>query len=416
MVRLIVATLLLLGCYQLTYAQKKKVLFIGNSITYFNNMPFTFEAIANSKGDSVEVVQYAPGGTGFVNHVADPNVYAHFKQENWDFVILQPGSNESPGFSYAISETITRGKQLQDSIYKYSPCAKIVIYEIAYGIVDSTQASFTQFLQRQALIKNNITEMADSLNVMFAPVGESFLTSMNTNSSHFLWGNYFDIHPNAKGSYLAACTFYATLFNKPSLGTPELAFLSNSDALYLQGIADQVTLTTPSDWRIGTYNLTVDFQFLHDVQDSTKIQFTSLAQNYDSLYWNFGDQTHSTLYDPLKDYTNGVSEVFDVYHVGYKNGCSDTVAQHVTSIPSLVNSVYEANAFDFHLLNKTLYWEPIQNDEFTINLIGINGNVVNRFTVPATNGSFTFEDNLNGFFILQVANKYGTFYTQKVHF
>jgi len=58
-----------------------KVLFIGNSITYFNNMPQTFESIANSKGDPTEVTIYAPGGTGFINHVNDPNVFNYFQQE-----------------------------------------------------------------------------------------------------------------------------------------------------------------------------------------------------------------------------------------------------------------------------------------------------------------------------------------------
>lgn len=45
----------------------KNILFIGNSITYFNNMPQTFESIANDKGDAASVTVYAPGGTGFIN-------------------------------------------------------------------------------------------------------------------------------------------------------------------------------------------------------------------------------------------------------------------------------------------------------------------------------------------------------------
>lgn len=52
-----------------------RVLFIGNSITYFNIMPQTFEAIANLKGDSILWQQcYSTGGTGFINHVNDETV------------------------------------------------------------------------------------------------------------------------------------------------------------------------------------------------------------------------------------------------------------------------------------------------------------------------------------------------------
>ncbi len=79
-------------------------------------MPQTFESIANSKGDPTEVTVYAPGGTGFINHVIDQNVYNLFHAGSWDYVVLQPGSNESPGYSEPIDATLSRAKTLKDFI------------------------------------------------------------------------------------------------------------------------------------------------------------------------------------------------------------------------------------------------------------------------------------------------------------
>ena len=72
----------------------KKILFIGNSITYFNDMPNLFKEISNSKGKNVIVDSHTPGGTGFVDHVDNPTVYGLFKNNTWDAVVLQPGSGE----------------------------------------------------------------------------------------------------------------------------------------------------------------------------------------------------------------------------------------------------------------------------------------------------------------------------------
>ena len=68
-------TLLILLATQFLVAQKAdsplNVLFVGNSLTYFNTMPQQFEQIADEQGHHVTVDQHTPGGTGFVHHVAN---------------------------------------------------------------------------------------------------------------------------------------------------------------------------------------------------------------------------------------------------------------------------------------------------------------------------------------------------------
>lgn len=112
------------GCSSVSADDTTRVLFIGNSLTYYNNMPVTFQNISANLNRKVKIGMYAPGGSGFINHVNDPAVYDLFRQK-WDVVVLQPGTNESAGASSSVLTSIARGRQMQDSVYKYNACANV---------------------------------------------------------------------------------------------------------------------------------------------------------------------------------------------------------------------------------------------------------------------------------------------------
>jgi len=303
----------------------KNVLFIGNSITYYNNMPQTFEAIANSKGDQTSVTMYAPGGTGFIHHVNDPNVYAKFREKVWNFVVLQPGSNESPAYSETKEATLARLEQLQDSIYKYSPCAKILLYEISYGIWGTTQANLNTYNTTMSLILSNNQYWADNAEVFFAPVGEAFREKWNNDQTDLLWVSTGNIHPNAKGSYIAACVFYAAIYQKPSLGTTEISSLSQADATAIQTLVDDKVLNHKPDWRINSWYPYNNFEFQ---VNGNQVSFTNLSLNVDSVEWDFGDGNSSGNTNPVHQY-NQIGQ-FSVSLTTHKGNCEETTTQQVT--------------------------------------------------------------------------------------
>lgn len=320
----IVLLLTIICSVSLIKAEPVKVLFIGNSITYFNDLPQTFESIANSLGDETEVTVYAPGGTGFIDHAYDPNVFNHFRQGGWDFIVLQPGSNESPGYSYTIEETLGRAKILTDSIYMYNPCANVLFYEISYGVWGSTPENIDTYNATMDLIRENLTYLADSTKTFFAPVGEAFRTAWNNDPDNLLWGSTGDIHPNAEGSYIAACVFYASIFQKPSLGTPIINTLSESKAAEYQLLADATVLNHLQDWRINTYKQSTDFDF---ELNSSLVTFTNLSENVDSVYWDFNDGSNSTEFEPAHNYTETGSFVVNL--TTYFHSCSQTVSNEI---------------------------------------------------------------------------------------
>lgn len=341
--------LLMSFCSFLQAQDTTRVLFIGNSITYFNNMPQTFEAIANSKGDTTVVTMYAPGGTGFVHHATDPNVFAHFRQGNWDYIVLQPGSNESPGYSYPIDETLERARILQDSVYKYNPCVEVLFYEISYGVWGSSASDLVTYNNTMDLIRANLTHLADSTETFFAPVGEAFRTAWNQNQTNLLWGGFGDIHPNAKGSYLAACVFYATIFQKNSRGTTVLNSLSALEADAYQELADRTVLNSLINWRIGMYEQHTDFSY--SINANT-VNFTNLSSNIDSSFWEFGNLNTSIDSNPVQHY-NAIGS-YDVTLTTYKNGCAQSISQTINiGVLGLNNAVKPRAAYSSIYPNPT---------------------------------------------------------------
>lgn len=307
------------------------VLFIGNSITYFNNMPEIFKGIANNKGKKVAVDMYAPGGTGFVNHYNNPNVFAKIRKRAWDVVILQPGSSESAAVSWPVATTVSRGKTIMDSIYQYSPCAKIFLYQIPYGVPAAN--NYATYFQVQTLIKNTITQVADGMKIPLLPAGECARAYYSKHQNLLLHSTYNDIHPNANGSFLVAASFYAGIFQDSLSNCTFYSTVPPDTAKKFFKIADTVVLNNFAQWRINTYNLHADFDITFG---TTTMTFNNNSVNYTKVEWNFGDNTTSSQVSPTHTYTQGgtykiVLKVFD------KNNCVDSTSKEIvindTSIP-----------------------------------------------------------------------------------
>lgn len=341
---------------------QKKVLFIGNSITYFNDMPILFESIANEKGKNVDVDFYAPGGTGFVNHHVDNNVYNLFQNNVWDVVVLQPGSSESAGVSWPVTTTAARGNQMQDSIKKYSPCAKVLLYEIPYGVVSAD--NYANYFQTQTKIKDSITKLADNMHVPLVAAGECARQHYLAQQDLLLHNSYNDIHPNLNGSYLVACAMFCAIFQEPVSGVNFNGGVSPPTATYFQGIADNIVLNNKPAWRINTYNLHSEFSVN---QIDSHVSFTNQSTNYTSVLWDFGDGTTSTDVNPQHNYNQVGTKTITLTVT--KNGCSE-VFTRIVNITVLNSDSFASNQIKIYptITDSVIH---IQSDSF------FNGSVFN---------------------------------------
>jgi len=296
--------LLSLFSIQSSFAQQRKeVLFIGNSYTYYNNLPDLVKQIALSFGDSLIYDSSTPGGSNFNSHTTNTQTLSKINQQQWDYVVLQSQSQE-PSFSPAqvANDTYPYAEILVDSIYANSSCTEPLFFMTwgrKYGDQQNCAAypPICTYLGMQQRLRESYLEMAFNDSASCAPVGMAWKKSIAIDSTLNLYSSD-NSHPSIYGSYLAACTFYSSIFKKSALGSSFWPAAIDSNTAYsLQQIGSSTVLDSLVVWNI--FNADFGFQQYND-----SISFTNLSSNYDSILWNFGDGTTSFDENPIHVYAN----------------------------------------------------------------------------------------------------------------
>jgi len=300
-----------------------RVLFIGNSITYYNGMPQMFRDLANDKGEAVSIGTHTPGGSGIVDHYVSNVLYQIIRSEKWDIVIIQPGSSESAGVSFPVETTVKRANILLDSIYKYNECAKVFLYEIPYGI--PTNGGYNQYFTVQTMFRDSVTKMADLLKLQILPAGECVRAYYSKYQNLLLHSNINDIHPNANGSFMIASSFYAGVFQDSTFGASYYSTINVDTAKRFFNLVDSIVLNNKPDWRINTYNIHAEFAVN---QSNDTIQLSNNSSNYSNVLWDFGDGNNSSLDSPTHKYS--ALGNYQIKLKVIKQACFDTAFANVT--------------------------------------------------------------------------------------
>jgi hypothetical protein len=222
------------------------VLFVGNSLTYENDLPKTVSEIARSLGDKVEYDMSAPGGYTLMQHAQDKTTLDKIKLRPWNYVVLQEQS-ELPALadSRVDEQVIPYATELDNLIHSSEPLTKTVFFETwGYKDGDSGYCAAAPTLCNYAVMQDQLSKsynlLAQKTGGLLAPVGEAWRLAQQTHPEIELYQTDGK-HPSAEGTYLAACVFYMTLFNKNVTGASRLS-LSSSRAKILQQIAEQAVL------------------------------------------------------------------------------------------------------------------------------------------------------------------------------
>lgn len=97
----------------------------------------------------------------------------------------------------------------------------------------------------QTALDSGYRTIAVEQNSAVAPVGDAWWTLLEQEPAPGLWQDD-GIHPTAKGTYLAACVFYATIFRQSPRGLSFHAGLDAGEAAKLQSIAARQVLGSAS--------------------------------------------------------------------------------------------------------------------------------------------------------------------------
>ncbi|MFK7797210.1 MAG: PKD domain-containing protein [Aureispira sp.] len=283
--------LITLSCLRLTAQGRKRVFFIGNSYTYANNLPQVLSNIATSFGDTVIHASSTPGGAQLVQHVTNTNTLNGIRQGNWDVVVIQEQSQKpSFGDAQVATDVYPYAAQLNDSIAYYNPCAETAFY-MTWGRQngDAQNCPFLPalctFEGMNARLRRAYLRMALDNQAIAAPVGAVWKMVRDSLPSINLY-TADGSHPSRAGTYLAACTFYATIFRRGVTGSSYYGNVPMADAQQIQQLVDHVVLDSLSNWYIDAYDVQADFA---TTINGNTLSLTNNSQQATNYQWDFGD-------------------------------------------------------------------------------------------------------------------------------
>ncbi len=221
----------------------QKVLFVGNSYTYFWNLPQHVASMAESQDIPLETRQSTAGGSNLGQHWKGEkalNSRNIIQEGDYDAVVLQ---------DYSL-----RALKASDSLMYYGQLfGELIRKSGAQAFLYLTWArEYDPYMQKT--ITDKYTELAKKINARLVPVGLAFERSRQLRPQL----NLYDpdgSHPSPYGTYLSACVFYGAFTQKTPVGLPNrlisqdkageklyLNILPSNDARFLQKVAEEVLL------------------------------------------------------------------------------------------------------------------------------------------------------------------------------
>jgi Domain of unknown function (DUF4886) len=211
-----------------------RVLFLGNSFTYRNDLPGLVHALGGRRS-SIYTVSFTAGGWRLSGFVHDSELDRLLHKAHWDVVVLQEQS-QIPSFSrdYRAREFDPYVQALAEKIEAVG--ARPLLFETwGYRTGDRRNLPGDTFVQMQARLAWGYADAAKIVGARVAPVGVAWLAALSDRPQLDLWAGDGK-HPSRLGSYLAACVFYATLTNRSPVGNRFTDGIDESDARFLQRV------------------------------------------------------------------------------------------------------------------------------------------------------------------------------------
>lgn len=303
-----VILILLISTMAFGQSQTKRTLFLGNSLTYVNDLPLMASNIATSMGDVLIYDTHCPGGYTLYSHFNNATSINKIKQGNWDYVVLQGQSIEAAYDDNTVEQWFLPSAQRLDSVINESnPCGETAFYmTFAHKDGDNTVNPTLGYRTQDSLIKLRYQIAAQRNKAIVSPVGAVW---------HYLRDNYpsielYDadlVHPSVAGTYAAACCFYTTLYQKNPLLIPFNSSLSNIDANIIKTAVKAIVFDNLTQWHIGqsdypSSNFSATNVFNCTAPLTTNFINKSIGNTFATYQWYFGDGATSSLQNPTHTY------------------------------------------------------------------------------------------------------------------
>src|SRR5262249_22637683 len=159
--------------------------------------------MSDPKSPHLESEMIVRGGATLRQHWEEGKALAKIKESHWDFVVLQDQST----LPITEPETTKQYARLFDAEIKKSGARTVFFLTWARQDKPDMQAKLNETYQ----------SIATELRALIAPVGIAWSRALAQNPRLLLY-MVDKSHPNAAGSYVAACVFYSTIVGRQPEG------------------------------------------------------------------------------------------------------------------------------------------------------------------------------------------------------
>jgi hypothetical protein len=216
------------------------ILFVGNSLTYTNDLPAMVEEIARAAGDSVRVGMVAGANLALIDHTGGAtDALAQMHEGHWAFVVLQQG----PTPAGICRDTLVIAAM------RLAPSIREAGGRPALFLPWARQA----FPQSLGFAGESATAAARAVGGVVIPVGIAWKHALDADPELPLYSSD-GYHPAPAGTLLAALTVYDRLFGRDVRSIPQAALAAipglpltpdRSDAL--AAAAHMASIELPAD-------------------------------------------------------------------------------------------------------------------------------------------------------------------------
>lgn len=375
--RMFFLILLLFVFLKVQAGKKLRVLFIGNSYTYVNNMPQIVSDIASSMGDTLIWDMEAPGGAFLLDHYSTnpPNTINKIKVGHWNYVVMQEQSMQTAVPDIHMNASFLPAGKLDSLINLYNDCAETIFYQTwgrkngdsfacKHYSTNHNWPYFCTYNTMDSLIRLRYRKLADTNNAIIAPVGAVWRYIRNTYPNVELY-DVDESHPSYAGSYAAACALYTTMFRRIPTNITFNGSLNSTYAINIKTAVKSIVYDSMTYWHIGQYR--TEAMFVRNI-NSSAVSFDNFSVNANKYYWNFGDGQTSSITNPVHTYNNPGSYNVKFVATNTTTGCNDTAY-------SVVN-IFPTNTIEISKHNQLIIFPNPTQGRFTINIPNVNTRVI----------------------------------------
>ncbi len=179
------------------------VLFIGNSFTARNDVPALLANLATAHGKQLQYQLISAGGASLRMHWNQGEAHQTIQQNKFDYVVLQEQS----------TLPVKNAKRMHENIRLFDEAIKASGAKTALYLTWARQNT----PETQGAINEAYMTIGEELGATIIPVGIAWQKFLTPNNQLVLHDKDLS-HPTLAGSYLAACVFFAILFDENPVG------------------------------------------------------------------------------------------------------------------------------------------------------------------------------------------------------